>query len=317
MSHQKDNKNDNDNNREENTLTTATNYPWNSSLTAIVEVITCGIATGISCSQLYFRLTGHVLPNRTIGVVTMATTSIYIYLREQNMLTARTVRHISFSTSLASLLFELNAYIQETAQVRPSEDTQINDQQLPPGHETDTGLFRRLIVRILGDDNSRRVYYLPGALHSQEVADSSDQVAADITQNGVQGMASSTAIVASSSDDILKGDVVQPTNTVGIDGQVEPPPQPIQRSPVPITSPIPQEPNVTRTVNNIAERVLSLNGEEGAAPIIGNESSTRTTLQVVEEQVSDMMQTAPNISRGPTGQQGGSSSANTDFMNMW
>jgi len=291
--------------------------PWNSSLRTVIEVITCGVATGISCSMLYHRITGHKLSAETTCVLTATTTSIYIYLREQNLLTARNVRNISLSASMAALLFELNHYIHDVTRQESDSETEVNQQYLPNDQENNQNVFRRLVTRVLSMGDGGRRVYMPGRLHSQAIANSSHAVRRDIAVNGVTRLIPAVTIAAAQSDNILKGDVAQPTNTVGIDGQVTPAPAVNPETAIVPFVPVSQSTPIQSAIQNASEQIVNMSQPGQATNVIGNEASTLATLQTVENNVSSMISENPNYSSSSTQQEGGAGEGDQVFSDWW
>jgi hypothetical protein len=291
--------------------------PWNSSLRTVIEVITCGVATGISCSLLYHRLTGHKLSAEITCVLTATTTSIYIYLREQNLLTARNVRNISLSASMAALLFELNHYIHDVTKQESDSETELNQRFLPSEQENGQNTFRRLITRMLSAGDGGRRVYMPGRLHSRAIADSSHAIRRDIAENGVTRLIPAVTIAAAQSDNILKGDVAQPTNTVGIDGQVTPAPVVNPGNAIVPFVPVPQSPPVQSTIQAVSEQIVSMSPPGQASNVIGDEASTLATLQTVENNVSSMISENPNYQSDSMQQEGGAKDGDQVFQDWW
>lgn len=313
------NGNDVDQDRSNNNmvLTRQVNPPWNSSPKAVTEVVTCGIATGISCSQLYYRLTNHALPPKTVGIISVITTSIYIYLRDQDILTAGHVRHISFSTTLAALLMEINEYIKKLGYVGSNNNTPINEDNLPKAKANNDNPIWRLILEVVTKDNQKKQYYLSGTLHSGAASDVSDKVVSDIAQNGLKGLAGATALIASRSGEILKGDRSQATNIVGIDGSVSPPEPSKAENDLTVFIPVPEDELMSAATSNISEKIISDAPKDDDTMLLQGEEMTVSALKEVGSRVENMVSIKPTLSEGPVTQSGGSSSVDKKFFSLW
>lgn len=291
--------------------------PWNSSPKAVAEVVTCGIATGISCSQLYYRLTNHALPPKTVGIISVITTSIYIYLRDQDILTAGHVRHISFSTTLAALLMEINEYIKELGYAGNNDSTPIDENNLPKIKNDNDKPLWRLILEVVTKDNKKKQYYLSGALHSSAASSVGDKVVSDIAQNGLKGLAGATALIASRSGEILKGYRSQATNIVGIDGSVSPPSPSKAEDDLTVFIPVPEDELMSAATINISEKIVSDVPKEDDSMLLQGKEMTVNALKEVGNRVENMVSTKPTLSEGPVSQLGGSSTVDKEFFSLW
>merc|ERR1711906_10354 len=108
----------------------------------------------------------------------------------------------------------------------------------------------------MGGAPERKVFYIKGKLHSQEVADASDEIQEKLSKNGISELAPSTAIIVSNESEILMGDTIQSTNTVGIDGQVAAPTINSSSSVQPDVTHVPESFSDTAAMKSITDHVV-------------------------------------------------------------